>query len=179
MSGQIQTIANLLSEKSELLSKAVVYPATNYPGRTEEFILNALLRKKLDPNVETWVEEGRSVNAAASAESDREEEELWAWAGKSLTAWMGKYIEDGIFQDNYTIEEREKGIENVNTGLKRKFEDEDDDDESDEDEDEDGEDDDTNLKTNPPKPAKPEVIKDPNEKSLEAIARFGTTGREA
>jgi mediator of RNA polymerase II transcription subunit 8 len=60
-------------------------------------------------------------------------EELWAW-GKE---WIGQRVATYILEeagDNYTVEEREMGIENVNIGLRRKLdEEESEDDDEDED----------------------------------------------
>ena len=131
-----------LARNADALNRTVVYPSTNYPGRTQEGLLGQLLRKKLEPQVETWVDEGRAIiqeeqGGGKDGGEDGSAEELWAW-GKE---WIGQRVATYILEeagDNYTVEEREGGIENVNVGLRRKF---DEDDESDEDEDEDGEED--------------------------------------
>ena len=79
-------------------------------------MLNQLLRKKLEPHVEDWVEEGRK-----SGEELPDPEgvtELWEWAGMAANEQARKHEWGGEF----TIEEREWGVENVVTGLKRGFE---------------------------------------------------------
>lgn len=124
----LQSLSEHLAANSELLEKTVVYPSTNYPGRTQEGVLVQLVRKKLEPPVEEWVEEGRRMQNGAGDS----EEELSEWA----RGWIGQRVAQYAMEeagDNYTAEEREMGIENVNTGLKRKFED---DESSEEDEDE-------------------------------------------
>ena len=95
-----------------------------------------LLRKKPEPQVETWVDEGRS--AAVKGKED-DTEELWNWAADWIGQRAAKYVlEEG--GENYTIEEREAGIENVRTGLMRDLEGEESEEEEDEDEDEEMED---------------------------------------
>jgi mediator of RNA polymerase II transcription subunit 8 len=123
-----------LNNHAELLSKTVVYPSTNYPGRTQEGLLGQLLRKKLEPHVETLVEEGRNIQAELKTADS--EEALLNWAKDWLGERASAYAEDEA-GDNYTVAEREMGIENVRTGLRRKLEESD---SEDEDEDEDMED---------------------------------------
>ena len=122
---------------------------TNFPGHTQENLLGQLLRKKLDPRVEDWIEGytsplerdngGQEVNgaeAAVSGLSSEELKELWNWAGPTSNGIVGPMLEeDGEFGDDFTISEREAGVENVVTGLRRKLDGESDE----EDEEEDGE----------------------------------------
>ena len=86
--------------------------------------------------MEDWVEEGRAIQNEVEQKGG-DEEELWGWA----KSWLGPRLQKYAMQessDNYTAEERAGGIENVNTGLRRKLEDNHhDSDEEDEDEDED------------------------------------------
>ncbi|MCJ1367309.1 mediator of RNA polymerase II transcription subunit 8 [Acarospora aff. strigata] len=112
----------------------VAYPLPTFPGRTQENLLGQLLRKKLEPNVEDWVERGREIATDATkldAESVKEHEllSLWEWAGMAANEQARKHTWGGDF----TLEERDIGIENVDTGLRRKFE-ESGDDSSDDDE---------------------------------------------
>lgn len=99
-----------------------------YPGREQEPVLNQLLRKKLEPHVEDWVEEGRLAGEELIKEDDgkgRDEViDLWEWAGMAANEQARKHAWGG----DYTAEEIEGGIENVVTGLR--------DEESDEEEDE-------------------------------------------
>jgi len=111
-----------LSKHADLLNRTVVFPSTNYPGRTQENILTQLLRKKLEPQVENWVEEGRKI-ADNEGGTDKTEDEFLDWAIR----WLEKRIVvfgDEEAQEDYTAEEKELGIENVNTGLRRDYEDE-------------------------------------------------------
>ena len=115
----------------------VAYPLPNFPGRTQENLLGLLLRKKLEPNVEDWVVEGREIVAKAAGPeggSGLQQEEmldLWRWAGMAANEQARQHTWGG----NYTLEEKEAGVENVVTGLRRKLK-ENPDDSSDEDDDE-------------------------------------------
>ncbi len=106
-------------------------------------MLGQLLRKKLEPHIEDYVEQGRATatplstqpnnptrnnptinpNLAPPASGDgaglglTELEELWDWAGLAANEEARKRLGLGDF----TLEEREAGIENVVTGLKRKL----------------------------------------------------------
>jgi mediator of RNA polymerase II transcription subunit 8 len=140
--------------------------------------LGQLLRKKLEPHVETWVEEGRSIQAEANTGKD--EEELSAWAKEWIGARIATYAQDEA-GDNYTVAERDMGIENVKTGLRRKLE-EDSSDDGDEDEDmEDAGVQVTSARTTSLGQVEfgmSEVKKDLNGKarSVEDILRFATSG---
>lgn len=108
-----------LSKNADLLNRTVVFPSASYPGRTQEGLLTQLLRKKLEPPVENWVEEGRVIAQDERVTKGEDEFLMWAqnWAKERVT----RYVE-GENGDDYTVEERELGIENVNTGLKSDYE---------------------------------------------------------
>ncbi|MCJ1443163.1 MAG: mediator of RNA polymerase II transcription subunit 8 [Stictis urceolatum] len=107
-----------------LLSSLAVYPLPTYPGRTQEGLLEQLLRKKLEPGVEDWVSKGLAAGLAIQASANAQEgpgvEELkglWQWAG-------GAANEQARVQNwggDYTKEEVGRGVEGVRTGLKRKL----------------------------------------------------------
>lgn len=121
-----------------------VYPLPSYPGITQEALLGQLLRKKLEPEVEDWVMQGRRMADEAGMANEETKSgmlELWSWAGMAANELARGHEWGGDF----TVEEREAGVENVVTGLRRKFADEGDEDEEededemeDEDKDEDG-----------------------------------------
>jgi mediator of RNA polymerase II transcription subunit 8 len=136
ISQNLASVSQQLSTHHDLFASMSAYPTHEFPGMTQESVLNQLLRKKLEPNVEDWVNEGRSIATQANEGPNRpfdqsELENLWSWAPAAANErarthkWFG----------NYTLEEKEMGIENVVTGLKRKLK-EDPDDSSDEDEEE-------------------------------------------
>lgn len=117
-----------MSTHSALFERAVVYPSTNFPGRTQENLLGQLLRKKLEPGVEAWVDEGLACQAGNEGGGGGEGEvgcegeidEKWRDA-KEL---IGERVARAAVKhrmDQYTAEEREMGIENVNTGLMRQM----------------------------------------------------------
>lgn len=98
-----------------------MYPLPSYPGRDQEPLLNQLLRKKLEPGVEDWVEQGRSAGEEAKAiygvQGVDKIRELWEWAGVAANQQARRHEWGG----EYTIEEREGpgGVEAVVTGLRR------------------------------------------------------------
>jgi mediator of RNA polymerase II transcription subunit 8 len=118
----INSIIEHISKNSDMLNKTVVYPSTNYPGRTQEGLLGQLLRKKLEPEIETRVEEGRTIEKAVE-ESKEDVEDLWNWAQDWIGERIGRYAAEEAGEE-YTEEEKAMGIENVNTGLRRTSEDE-------------------------------------------------------
>lgn len=54
-----------LNKHSALFQRLAIHPTTNYPGRTQEPVLMTLLRKKVDPTIETLVEAARGEALAA------------------------------------------------------------------------------------------------------------------
>jgi mediator of RNA polymerase II transcription subunit 8 len=122
----------------------VAYPSTNFPGRTQENLLGALLRKKLEPDVESWVEEGRNLaagqtgaaagtvspvvanngngNENGSAKEERDDmgdvEDTWNFARDSIGRMVGATA-FRIMRDEFTREERAQGLSSVRTGLRK------------------------------------------------------------
>ncbi|KAJ5201902.1 uncharacterized protein N7498_006565 [Penicillium cinerascens] len=139
ISNNLVSVSEHLSDHRDLLSSLVAYPGPDYPGRTQASTLEQLLRTKLDPRVEDWVARGRAagteppaldasnlnpsaVAAAAQAQkplSEAELAELWEWAPIEANQEARRRNWGG----NFTLEEREAGIQNVVTGLKRQLED--------------------------------------------------------
>ncbi|TQS37512.1 hypothetical protein Golomagni_02010 [Golovinomyces magnicellulatus] len=115
LAGNIQALTAHLSKHSELLNKTAIYPTPDYPGREQEGLLGQLLRKKLEPSVEKWVEKAKEV--AESSSNTEEQEEFKSWAADWISLRIANYAQNEA-GDEYTVEEREKGIENVRTGLK-------------------------------------------------------------
>lgn len=138
ISNNLVNISTQLSEHHELLSSLVAYPAPSFPGTTQQGVLEQLLRTKLDPRVQDWVEKGLKAGTKPAEEnrglSEAELEELWAWAPIEANQEARRRNWGG----NFTLEEREAGIQNVVTGLSRQLDDyesEESDEEEDEDED--------------------------------------------
>ncbi|KAK3187537.1 mediator of RNA polymerase II transcription subunit 8 [Lecanicillium sp. MT-2017a] len=135
----LQTVLDSLSENSDLFTRIAIHPSTNYPGRAQENVLTQLLRKKLEPDVEELVEQGRETARLATPEGIAELQGIW----DELRSWTHGRIATYVREeagDAYTKDERAMGVENVRTGLRRDVE-EDDDDDDDEDEEEDEEED--------------------------------------
>lgn len=185
----MQSLINVTSPANEQFSRIAVHPSTNFPGRTQESILIQLLRKKPEPDVATAMDEGRKMVAGLSPSvSDQrtggkgpaeELETIWDEV-RDFCADRGREYVMNEANDMYTEEERENGIENVRTGLKRLFEDGDEDDDEDEEEEEDGkeaEDDDIMIIDRPPPPPAPAVSTQEVEGvTLENIMRFAARG---
>ena len=122
-----------MNDNADLLNRMAIHPSPNYPGRTQEGALGQLLRKKLEPEVEEIVERGREAAASATPEGIARMHEVWDEARRWVQQRIAQYVGEEA-GDEYTKEEREFGVENVRTGLKRDLEE----DEDDEDDDEDG-----------------------------------------
>ncbi|GIJ82244.1 mediator of RNA polymerase II transcription subunit 8 [Aspergillus pseudoviridinutans] len=125
ISNNLLSVSEHLSDNRDLLSALVAYPGPSYPGRTQAPTLEQLLRTKLDPRVEDWVSRGRRAGASAledqGALSEGALAELWDWAPVEANQEARRRNWGG----NFTLEEREMGIQNVVTGLRRQLEDED------------------------------------------------------
>lgn len=118
ISQNLASVSAHLTTHAPLLSSLVAYPLPLYPGREQEPVLNQLLRKKFEPQVEDWVEKGRLAGEEVVKEDGgrgRDEIiDLWEWAGIAANEQARKHEWGG----DYTAEEIEGGIENVVTGLR-------------------------------------------------------------
>src|SRR5947207_2205118 len=61
ISGNLATVSEHMKRHADLFNATVAYPLPNFPGRTQEELLGQLLRKKLEPKVEDWVQQGREL----------------------------------------------------------------------------------------------------------------------
>ncbi|KAI6249250.1 Mediator of RNA polymerase II transcription subunit 8 [Erysiphe necator] len=127
LANNIQALSSHLCKHSDLLNSTVVYPTPNYPGREQEGLLGQLLRKKFEPEVEKWVDSGKKT--AMELKDAEEEEELKRWAADWIAVRVAKYALEEA-GNMYTAEERERGLDNVRTGLRNppKIDEEDDED---------------------------------------------------
>ncbi|KIW12409.1 hypothetical protein PV08_09686 [Exophiala spinifera] len=140
ISNNLQQIAAQLSEYQDLFQSTVAFPLPQFPGKERAFILETLLRTKLEPSIEDWIEEGGKIAAgqakgSQSGLSIQERTALWQWAPSAANreARRQKWGAD------YTLEEKQRGIDTVVTGLQRELvepPDDEDDDEGDEEEEE-------------------------------------------
>jgi mediator of RNA polymerase II transcription subunit 8 len=154
-----------------------VYPLPAFPGHTQEALLQQLLRKKLEPGVEKWVEDHTTATTSNgdNAINNGEWRDLWSEAASMSQGVVGPMLEeDGAFGEDFTIAETEAGVENVVTGLRRKMWESDSEDEDDE-----GEIEGSKMEdVMPTEEVKMEEGVDPTlpPLSLEAILKFTATG---
>lgn len=109
-----------------------IHPSTNYPGRTQENVLTQLLRKKLEPDVEELVADGRDTARLATPAGIEDLQDIWHELREWTHGRIAEYVRDEA-GDVYTAEERAAGTESVRTGLRRDVEDEDDSDDEEDD----------------------------------------------
>lgn len=139
ISNNLQNVAKQFSHRQDVYATTVAYPLPNFPGRTEEALLQQILRTRLEPGVEDWIEGGQAVaqdvlNVDSAGKPNEVLQELWEWAPVAASEEAHQQNWGG----DYTRVEVEAGVETVVTGLRRKLvvpEDtrsEDDDDEDDE-----------------------------------------------
>ena len=100
----------------------MVFPLPQFPGRTQENLLQQMLRTKLEPSVSDWVERGQNiaptaVKATSQGLSNTDLDELW----ESVPQLGQDLLKKQKFGFDYTIAEKEIGVENVKTGLKREL----------------------------------------------------------
>jgi mediator of RNA polymerase II transcription subunit 8 len=186
LASNLESITSHLQKHSDLLSRTVAYPSTNFPGRTQENLLTLLLRKKAEPAVESWIEEGRALGTDEESHALKDDaEDLWTFASESVGQMVAKTVLRTM-NDGYTSEERATGVESVNTGLAGGldpdlFEDSEEEDEDEEDDDEDEEMGGVDGESRGRNKARDEedVARQPvaGAKSLEDIVRFMTTGK--
>ncbi|KIX00202.1 uncharacterized protein Z518_10340 [Rhinocladiella mackenziei CBS 650.93] len=120
ISNNLQTIVAQLSEHRDTFQSTVAYPLPQFPAKERHFILETLLRTKLEPNVEDWVEEGENISArqhksAQQGLSDEDRNSLWRWAPGAAN----KEARRQKWGADFTLEEKQHGIEDVITGLRR------------------------------------------------------------
>ncbi|KAK5132100.1 hypothetical protein LTR08_000350 [Meristemomyces frigidus] len=171
-----------MNEHRDFLTAAHSYPLPSFPGHTQENVLVQLMRKKLDPKAEDWiaayakpkVKSTAQSNGTHAGEGDHTSQlseadfrELWKWAGPTSTDTVKQMMLDDVFEEDYTIAEREAGVENVATGLKRNLDDDSDEGDGGEDKMED---------VMPGKPAEAGVDTSLPPLRLEALLQFTSTG---
>lgn len=180
----MQELSDALNSQHELFSTMNAYATSKFPAYDpqRQDLLYALLYKKLELRGEEWID--KALQEAKEQKDTGEDqglpadqmEGLWEWASDSSRKFFQPWFEDEVFEDNFTVAERESGVENVVTGIKRNL---DRDDDEDDDEDEDAMETQTEKSpgledTEPmPKgfdPQKPAI-------PLESLLRFATTGQ--
>ncbi|KAL5342794.1 mediator of RNA polymerase II transcription complex subunit 8-domain-containing protein [Aspergillus crustosus] len=165
ISSNLQSLSTHLSENHELLRSISAYPSPDFPTKTHGPTLEQLLRTKLDPRVEDWVSRGakgdihplpaassggglragleaigngngngNAVQSSAERLGEADLAALWEWAPVEANSEARRRNWGG----NFTLEEREKGVQSIvaELGFRRVLEDDEESDEEDEDEDE-------------------------------------------
>ena len=127
-----------MSENHETLSSTLTFPLPSFlVGADTEGVLGNVLRSKPDPLAEDWIKIGeKPVSDERENQlrlTDSDQQQLWQWAPEAAQDEAKRQP----WGDDYTLEEIEAGVENVNTGLRRHLEDGDDDDDDDEEDDDD------------------------------------------
>ena len=119
ISSNLQAVAKQLADNHQLLSSVVAYPLPQYPS-AQAHLLEHLLRTKLEPEGEEWLEKGQEVaqktfQGERTGLSERDQDELWQWAPVAANDEIRKQNWGG----DYTMAEKQFGTENVETGLQR------------------------------------------------------------
>jgi mediator of RNA polymerase II transcription subunit 8 len=92
-----------------------------------------LIRKKPDLAVESWIDEGRAIEAEVTSDTQEDPEKFWKWA----VEWVEDRLDTYVRQESqvlYTEEEIAMGIENIRTGLRHSLDSEGSDEEDEDDE---------------------------------------------
>jgi mediator of RNA polymerase II transcription subunit 8 len=141
----LRKVGDSMMSFQNVFATAHAYPLPQFPGTSQEHLLQMLLRKKLEPRAEDWLEEALQWHTAhqegnadkgATDRLDMEQlKTLWDWARPLTNEIANGLDEEDVFRDNFTIAERQAGIENVNTGIRKNLdiygeEDEDEDDDN-------------------------------------------------
>jgi mediator of RNA polymerase II transcription subunit 8, fungi type len=117
----LQAVAKQLADNQQLLSSLVAYPLPQFPS-TQVQVLEHLLRTRLEPEVAEWVEKGQEISsqhaqARYTGLSEYDRDGLWQWAPIAANDEIRKQNWGG----DYTMAEKQSGIESVETGLKREL----------------------------------------------------------
>ncbi|KAJ9134225.1 hypothetical protein NKR19_g8746 [Coniochaeta hoffmannii] len=84
----LSSLQTLLSDKQDLFARLAVHPSTNFPGREHEMTLQGILRKKLEPEVESWVERCREVAVAAGVDAAFSGNWVWETRRSACEIWL-------------------------------------------------------------------------------------------
>ncbi|KAF8471714.1 hypothetical protein BDZ91DRAFT_716368 [Kalaharituber pfeilii] len=97
----------------------IAYPNTSFPSRDNDTLIAMLFRKKPQPYVNEWMAEGRKLAQAPCGDGVP-----WLSPQDTFTLWnsavdiVRELGEERDWDDAYTKEERDEGIETVETGLR-------------------------------------------------------------
>lgn len=117
LSDNLQALSQQLAEQQHLFSALAVYPLPQFPNH-QNHILEQMLRTKLEPDVKEWVDQGEQEAGSSTAPgtlSEQDRNELWEWAPSAAQTEARKEK----WGADYTLAEKETGIDQVVTGLNR------------------------------------------------------------
>ncbi|KAK5701504.1 mediator of RNA polymerase II transcription subunit 8 [Elasticomyces elasticus] len=127
----IVAVQDTLEKHREFLTSLHAYPLPSFPGYSKEVLLQNVMRKKLDVAPEDWVAkyskprvqanraDGMEIDGADGELEDKDFPQLWREVAADSRTFAKDFVYRGTYRDAYTIEERETGVQNVVTGLKR------------------------------------------------------------
>lgn len=130
----LQAISDLFETNRTFFESTVAYPIPAFVDRSHENIVTEVVRKKLEPSVEDWVDRGMDTGTKIDERQDLDH--LWSLVHSKSVASVTQIP----WASDFTVDEArsEGGIDAVHTGLRRKLnkggeeaDDESDDDEAD------------------------------------------------
>ena len=124
VASHLSTVSETLSDpaKSQFLKQAHVHPTSQYPAQAED-ILNILLRKRLAPEAETWLDQGVKVGQSLEAQTHHDGdghigesevaekvdwEKLWEWAGPAENSIALEIFPELAIEEEPTTLKKEK-----------------------------------------------------------------------
>ena len=122
--GYLDGVSTHLRRNQDILSSLNAYPLPTFPGHTQQGLLDQLLRKRVEPSVEDWLDRGRhtaesTFGAGQDALTAEELRAIWQWAPLELE----KAYNAEHFHGDYTRAEVETGVDKVKSGLRRRLND--------------------------------------------------------
>ncbi|KAJ9662362.1 mediator of RNA polymerase II transcription subunit 8 [Neophaeococcomyces mojaviensis] len=130
---EINQVAEQIKQNRETLSNMVLVPDPKFPIR-QQHILQTLMRTKMEPSVEDWIEQNLKAAHEKTEEEKRDwieldrnplkrlteddRRQLWPWAAVTANI-KGK---SHIWGADFTAAEKAEGCEKIETGLMRPLE---------------------------------------------------------
>lgn len=128
LAADLQQLQTIFDANRGFLTAAHPFPRASFPGHSHEVVLQQLLRKKAEPAVDDWIDDNTNPVRVAkwndgqdTGLKDAEQDELWAFAKPTSAQTAEDMIKSGAFDFEYTLAEKDGGLENVITGLRRKL----------------------------------------------------------
>lgn len=120
LGANLNELATILNDQRQLFTSMHAYPLSTFPGVSQEMILHGLLRKRLEPKAEAWIDESLRLEDIPNTGSIsvKEIKDHWDWAGDASREFFRQLLENGDLESDYTLAEQKRGIKNVFTGIK-------------------------------------------------------------